>query len=466
MRRTLPILALLVSLALASPPARAQSPVDAAAKAAPQLLADYLKIDNTNPPGNELAACRFLEAHLAKAGLKSTVWESAPGRGNLLAVLPGRNPSLGALILLSHSDVVPADPRYWKHPPFSGRITDGRIWGRGALDMKGMGILETQAFIALAKSGLPVERTVMLLVVADEEMGADAGVKWMFEHHPEVFKNVAGIINEEGPGLLENGRLKFWEVRPGQKGIAWLQLIAKGTPGHGSLPFRDAAPNRLIRALDRVLAYETPIQVLPEAQQFFAQISALETDPKHAAQLRDVRASLRDPEFSRWFFSNRVWNAMVRNTITLTQLEASNKTNVIPPQATAALDCRLLPGQDTTTFIESIQKLVAPEGVEVKGLDLETAVAASPTNTELFRVISGVIGEWFPKALVVTPYSRAANDSRYFQEKGIVSYGFVPFALTQGELDTMHGNDESVSVENVERGVRMLYDMVKRFSTS
>lgn len=463
MRNTLFLTLLIFALALS--PARAQSPVESAAEDAVGALSEYLKIDNSNPPGNEMAACRFIEKKLAAAGIPCTIWEAAPGRGNLYAVLRGRNPKLGSLMLLSHSDVVPADARYWTHPPFSGAIADGQIYGRGAIDMKGMGIVQMEAFIALARARIPLERDVVLLVVADEEMAATAGVRWLMKNQPQLFENVAGVLNEEGPGLLEGGRVKYWEVRPGQKGIAWLQLIAKGQPGHGSLPYRDAAPNRLIRALERVLSTETPVKVLPEAQQFFRQVAALEPDPKRAEQLRDVQASLTDPAFSKWFFSNRMWNAMVRNTISLTQLEGSNKTNVIPPQATAAIDCRILPGDDTAAFIERIRALVAPEGVEVVGLDVENAVKASSIDTDLFRCIHDVIQAYFPGTLVVTPYSRAANDSRYFQEKGIVCYGLTPFALTQAEIDTQHGNDERVSVENVKRGVHMIYDIVKRFAS-
>jgi acetylornithine deacetylase/succinyl-diaminopimelate desuccinylase-like protein len=451
----------LMPLALAAP----RSPVDEAADAAPEVLSQYLRINTANPPGNEQAACEFLEGRLAAAGIPSTVWTSAPGRANLYAVLEGSDPKLGSLILLSHSDVVPADARYWKQPPFSGAITKGEIWGRGAVDMKGMGIMELQAFIALHQAKIPLARDVVLLVVADEEMGADAGIKWVMANHPEIFRNVAGVINEEGPGLVEGRRLKYWEVRPGQKGLVWLWLQAKGRAGHASLPHSDAAPNRLVRALSRVLAWQTPIRVLPEAQQFFTQLAALEPDRSRAEGMRHLASALEQAPFREWFLSHPVWNAMVRNTISLTRLEGSNKTNVIPPVARAALDCRLLPGEDSAAFVARIRKLVAQDGVEVIADDVEKSVPASSVDTSLFHVIHDVIEKYFPKTLVVTPYSRAANDSRYFQERGIVSYGFVPLVLTEAELNTQHGNNERVSVENVERGVHMLYDVAVGFGS-
>lgn len=456
-------LSLLLALAMASLP-RAAAAADAVTSVAGEAvdnLASYLRIDTTNPPGRELAACRFLKALLDREGIPGTIYEIAPGRANLYAVLKGSDPKLGSFVLLSHSDVVPADARYWKHPPFSGAIASGAVWGRGALDMKGMGLVQLEAMVAAKRAGFQPKRDVVLLVVADEEMGG-TGAQWMLEKHPELFKNVAGIINEEGPGYLENGRLKYWEVRPGQKALAWLKLIARGHPGHASMPFAEAAPNRLVRALNRVLAWETPIKILPEARQYFAQLAPTES-PEHAAGLRDLDVGLRDEAFRRWFLSNRSYNAMVRNTVAITQLEGSNKTNVIPPQASAALDCRLLPGEDIKSFIETVRRVVDDPTIEIETLDSIAPVSASSLDTPLFGAITRVIRRYYPQAIVVTPYSKGANDSRYFQERGIVAYGFVPFAITFEEADAMHGNDERLSVASVREGVRMLFDLIQDF---
>jgi len=203
--------------------------------------------------------------------------------------------------------------------------------------------------------------------------------------------------------------------------------------------------------------------VLPEAKRFFAQLARNETG-KRAEQLKDVENGLKDPEFKAWLTSVRHYNAMIRNTISITQLEGSNKTNVIPPVATAMIDCRLLPSEHVDHFIHELKKVINDPEIEIVNTDVYEPVPASTVDTDLFRSICGVIEKYYPGALVVTPYSRAANDSRYFQMRNIIAYGFFPFAVPEEELATMHGNDERISTANVKKGVEMLYDLIVDFA--
>jgi acetylornithine deacetylase/succinyl-diaminopimelate desuccinylase-like protein len=422
----------------------------------------YIQINTTNPPGNEIKAALFLKSLLDQAGIPNKIYESAPGRANLYAVLKGSDPSKGAFLMTNHMDVVPADPRYWKYPPFSAKIADGFVWGRGTMDMKGLGLAELEAMIAVKKTGIKLKRTVIFLAVCDEETGGKLGTEWMLEHHPELFQHIAGVINEEGPGILEHGKLRYWEVRPGQKSLVWLELIAHGKPGHASFPFPDTAPKRLIRALYRIIHYQTPIHVLPAAQLFFKQISKVEKG-KYAKDLAHLSQAFQDHDFLTWFENHPIYNAFVRDTINVTELSGSNKTNVVPADAKAVLDCRLLPGSSIPAFIASLKKVVNDPSITFKILLKSNAPAPSPLNTKLFKAISIVVHKDYPGVPIVTPFSTAANDSAFFQKRGIVAYGFYPFVVPPELLETEHGNNERIPVSDINDGIKMLYQLILTF---
>ena len=224
---------------------------DSLGQEAAQLLSQYIQIDTTNPPGNEEKAAAFIGDTLKKNGIAFQMLESEPGRANLYARLKGDG-SRRPIILLSHSDVVPADRAFWSVDPFGGVIKDGYIWGRGALDMKNMGIAELVAFLAFHRSGFPLKRDLILVNTADEEAGGRAGAGWLVQHHPDLFRDAEFLINESGKGRVENGAVVF-AVDTTEKTPCWLRLTAVGEPGHGSRPKLNSSVNRLLRALNRVL---------------------------------------------------------------------------------------------------------------------------------------------------------------------------------------------------------------------
>lgn len=426
-------------------------------------LSQYLQIDTTNPPGHEINAARFLKRLLSREGIQADIFQAAPSRANLVAILEGTNRSAKSLVLTHHMDVVEADERSWKYPPFSGKIIDGEVWGRGAIDMKSLGIAQLGAVTALKRSGIKPNRDIVFLAVADEERDGLYGTSWILNKHPGLSRNVAGVINEAGIGYFDqNGRVREWQITPSQKLVLDVKLTAKGNPGHASMPFPESAANRLIKALEKIRRYKTPIKLLPEVELYFKQISRFESG-KRSEGLQSLGTALADPEFYRWFTSNLQWNALVRNTIAITQFQASTKVNVISGEASAMLNCRFLPGENPAAFLDELRKVIRDKSILIEPQNLEEPVPSSPINTRLFKTVSKVIREHHPDALIAAPPLFATTDSRFWQRRGIVAYGFFPFAFRPEELAGIHGHNERISVQNVKQGVQLLSEILLRY---
>jgi len=296
------------------------------------LLNEYLRVNTTNPPGNEIKAAQFFKDIFDREGIEAQIIEAAPGRGNIYARLKGDG-SEKAIVLMNHMDVVPADRRYWSVDPFGGVVKDGYIWGRGALDMKGMGIVELMAMLALKRQGIPLKSDIIFLGVADEEAGGAMGAGFMVKEHFDLLKNAGIVLNEFNfIAVGDDGKVRYYGVEAAQKTPLWLKLTATGTPGHGSVPRSDSAVNKLIAALHRIANYQTPLKVEPVVQTFYVDTADLEPSGERRQRLKDLKASLQDPAFAAEFTKNLRANAEVRNTISITVLEGSNKVNVIPPQ--------------------------------------------------------------------------------------------------------------------------------------
>src|SRR3989441_3281106 len=261
-RHPIPPLAGPSSAPVLVPPARVAlmaTPGDADWKAlgdeATALLSQYVRINTTNPPGNEIAAARWLQAVLRRDGIEAQIFEPAPGKANLYARLRGDG-SARPLILLNHMDVVLASPEYWTVDPFSGLVQDGYLWGRGALDMKGEAITQLMTLLTLKRAGVPLKRDVIFLATADEEIGGGVGAGWFVEHHGDMVRDAEFLLTEGGTiRTNEGGRIEYYGVGTTEKSPFWLNLTARGTPGHGSRPTPDNPVHRLVRALSRIAAY-------------------------------------------------------------------------------------------------------------------------------------------------------------------------------------------------------------------
>lgn len=456
-------LALVCIACLGGPATTAAETLDwpALEREAVELLSRYLQVDTVNPPGNEIRGAEFFRGIFEAEGISARVIESAPGRGNVVARLPGDG-SRPAVVLMHHIDVVSADARYWTVDPLGGAVSGGFVWGRGALDTKGLGIAHAMALLALARQGAPLAGDLIFLGVADEEAGGRMGAGFLVEKHFALFEGTGVVLNEGGFIWADGGRALFYGVEAAQKVPLWLRLTSRGTPGHGSMPRTDSAANRLVRALNRVLDWETPLHVVPQVQSFHSTTAHLAQGARRD-RFRDLRAALRDPAFAAEYTAGLRENAMVRNTVSLTALSGSSKTNVIAPEATAELDVRLLPDQDPRVFLEELARVIDDPSIEIETL-LSFPPASSPTDHELFAVLGELAARYDPGAVVTTPLTVGFTDCHYFRERGIPCYGFAPFRIGDDDFSRFHGNDERLSVSNLAFGTRFTYELVARLA--
>jgi acetylornithine deacetylase/succinyl-diaminopimelate desuccinylase-like protein len=427
---------------------------------ATEILSNYIRINTTNPPGNEMEAARYLEGILRREGIESSIYEPARRRANLMAVVPGEKRG-NALVLLNHMDVVPVEKDKWDLNPFGGIVKDGYIHGRGAIDMKGKGVAELMAVLLLKRYKIPLKRDVIFLATADEETGGRWGAKWMLEREPRL-KEAVCVLNEGGCILIrENGALDHYEIATAQKVVAQFSLKATGKTGHGSMPHRDSAAVKLIRALNRLVEWETPFIVIPLVKHYFATLAKVRS-PEKAKGYHDIEEALRDPAFAEAFTANSQYNAMVRNTLTPTILKAGQKINVIPSMATAAFDCRILPGTSGKDFFAQLRKVIGDEEIVIAPLpEFESiALPPSPLDNELYQAIERVAQRKDPGCMVTPFLITGATDSRFFREIGVPCYDFSPFRLRQEDMKLVHGHNERISIENLGFASEVIFEIV------
>jgi acetylornithine deacetylase/succinyl-diaminopimelate desuccinylase-like protein len=431
-------------------------------KEAIQHLQEYIRIETVNPPGNEIEGAKFFKKIFDHEAIPCQIFEPSPGRGNLLAVLKG-NGKKRALLLLNHMDVVPVEKDRWTVDPFGGVIQNGYLYGRGALDDKSMGILEMMTLLILKRENIPLERDILFFAAADEETGGRGGIEWAMGNIPSLTE-AEYAFNEGGYIILnEAGLADRYEISNGQKVLFQLRLKAEGTSGHASMPHPDNPNVKLIHALDALTKWETVYNLLPMVKEFFSKI-ALKQSPDDREFFQDIEKGLHHPSFSARLTSNPIYNAMVRDTISLTMLQGGSKVNVIPSESTAMLDCRLIPGSSKEKFLKEIKKKLGDE-IEVKVESESLSLPPSPFETDLFQAIKKFAAANDPDCPVVPYLLSGATDSRFLREKGITAYDFCPFRLTEKELLRVHGNDERIATENLRFGMRTLIEIIKEVAT-
>jgi acetylornithine deacetylase/succinyl-diaminopimelate desuccinylase-like protein len=414
-------------------------------------LCRFIRIDTSNPPGRERAACEFLGEILRREGIDYTLYDAGDDRVSLRAVLEGDG-SQRPFMLLNHTDVVPVEREFWEEDPFAGLIKGGHIRGRGALDMKGLGVAQLMTFLTLKRQAIPLARDLVFFAQADEEAGSEFGMRFIIREHPETL-DAEYVINEGGGGItrLFDVERPIYAVGVSEKGPLWLRLITEGRPGHASVPHDDNALERLIRALDRIRSWERPLTVSPVLGEYFARLAragVYRGDPTPDG-LREAAAT-----------DDRI-RAMLMNTISATTVTAGMKHNVIPARAEATLDIRLLPGVDPVEFRGELERVIDDPGVRIEEVHQRSS-DADPYDTELFRVIEEVIHDHIEDAVVVPSMGVGFTDSAELRNIGIVSYGFSG-NLNDPELSkTVHGHNERVSLESFRLNCRMVYDVTRR----
>ncbi len=420
-------------------------------------LQSYLRVDTINPPGNEAAGVQFFKTILDREGIPYDTVESAPGRGNIWARLEGG--SEPALMLLHHMDVVPANKASWLTDPLSGEIKDGYVYGRGALDTKSSGILHLAAFVALHRSKTALNRDVIFLATADEEAGGFFGVGWLVKNRPELFKGVGYVINEGGEGRVQGGRTQFG-IEVTQKVPYWLHLTARGQPGHGSTPRPTSSVTTLIAGLERLRLHQFKARIVPAVATYFKGIASA-ASPQWRERFADIATAIQTPgvvaELQR---DDPALHTLVRNTCSITRLGGSAKINVVPPEAWAEIDCRLLPDEDPKLFLAELGRVLG-EDIQVETI-MGFTPAVSSADTELYSVLQSVCRQHFPDAPVVPSVLGGFTDSHFVRDLGITAYGFTPVVIPFEDAATIHGNNERISVENVRRGVTMMLEIARR----
>ncbi len=468
--------ALLLFSVIAVTPAFAAWPFDelfprpSVAERAAEILSESIRMRTVNPPGREQALAYRLAEILARAGIESDVISTPnPNGGKPRAAVWGRLRGGGdrpGLILLSHLDTVPADPSEWSVPPFSGRIADGYVWGRGALDAKGVAVTHLMTLLELASSNQRLERDLLFIATPDEETGGKLGAGWLVANHPELLAGIGYLLTEGGgiqlPASDETPHAPIWGVALSEKSPCWLELRAHGRGGHSSAPTPDDAVPRLIAALDKVRRAESPVRVLPEVEKMFKELASLAPEWDRAAYQNLTGALERDEGFRRRFLDNPGQNALVRNTISITLLEGGSATNVAPLVARARLDARLLPGRTCTDFAAAIESLLDDSTLEIEEI-LSFPSRSSSADTALFRAIEAVAGRQHPAGLVVPSLIGGFTDAHWFRESGIVAYGFVPRAFTNAAASGVHGVDERIEIDALAKGIALQIELVRAF---
>ncbi len=419
-----------------------------------ELLRDYLRIDTTNPPGDVSAAADWVESVLRSEGIEGRRLGPSTEKANIVATLGGGTQR--PLVLAHHMDVVPAVREDWSVSPFGGEVRDGFIWGRGALDMKGFGVLSLVCALALKRENVAFKRPLRILATADEEVGGIGGAKWLAANHLE---DVGGqFLLTEGSFARAGPRATYYAVQTAEKGVSTVKLTARGQPGHASSPRDDNAVIRIARAIARIGAYRSPPAALDLARRFVSAFPAgvLRLDGgRSVPELTDLEM---EDLLQRLSGGTRIQN-MLRNTFVPTMVNAGLGQNVIPPVCEAYVDCRSLPGVSGHDLLAEIASVIDDPEVALE-LVKSSSGTESPPENELMNAIREAVRSGCPEAIVVPYLTSGGTDCKHFRPHGIVCYGHIPFELDDAEAERIHGVDERVSVENLGRALRVLLRVV------
>ncbi|HEV8578477.1 MAG TPA: M20/M25/M40 family metallo-hydrolase [Thermoanaerobaculia bacterium] len=450
-RLRLTVLTALLLLALPAPWAESAALSEAAG-----WLQQYLRLDTSNPPGNEGRSAAFLAGILRQQGIPARILATPDGRTNLYARLSSPASRGRAVLLLHHMDVVPAGPG-WNVAPFAGRVRSGYLWGRGALDDKSLGIAQLAATIDLKRRRDPLERDVIFLAVADEENGGLKGTGWLLAAHPELFKGVEAVVGEGGRSQLgAGGKLLWWGVEVAQKRALWLEVSTSGRGGHGSGLNPNSANHQLIQGLARLLSAPPRWRVTPPVRAYCQAIA-----PLHNQHWRRVLSNIDAvvaPGGPKEFLMPGMANLFV-DTVQVTVLRGGERINVTPDNARARLDIRLLPDTDEAAFLAEVKRLLG-KGMEVKVLLSSSPAAPSPASGRLYEAVKRVLA---PEGPVVPTFISGITDSRFFRERGIPAYGVSPFKIGPEDSQGIHGPNERIPVAELDRGIERMRQILRRY---
>lgn len=441
---------------------------EAALSAAVQDLQAVIRLESVNPPGNELAVARYIHDAFVRRGIDSRLFEPAPGRGCVVARVGGTG-ARRPLLLMAHMDVVGVEASKWRMPPFGGEIADGCVYGRGAIDDKGMLITNMHAMFrvhAAVAAGVSLQRDVIFLATSDEEAGGDWGIEWVMANHPELV-DAEVALNEGGRVRVIDGRPVYAAVQCAEKVPHNVTVVARGPGGHAAIPHDGNALTRLARALARIVDHREPLALFDVTRGFFGQLAAVWPDASLREAMADVASGdpSREARGAARLGEVPSFDAVLRTGISPTIASGGSRANVIPTEAEANLNIRTMPGVAIADVVETLRHVVNDEHVEIRVRNSGAEAPASSPAGEMFAAIRDAVTALDPSIITVPYLSTGATDSATLRAAGIECYGLLPFPLTQDEEDRMHGHDERVPIASLGFGLWLTCGIVERMTT-
>jgi acetylornithine deacetylase/succinyl-diaminopimelate desuccinylase-like protein len=432
------------------------------------LLSRMIQTDTTNPPGNELALGRYIASVLEDAGIHTLLVEPTPGRAAVIGRIRGTGQAQ-PILMLAHMDVVAADPVGWTVPPFGGTVRDGYVYGRGAIDDKGMLAANLMVMLLLqrtvARTGIALTRDVVFVATPDEEGPGEWGIGWLAAHHPDLL-SAEFAINEGGRIRVVDGRPLYAAVQTAEKVANVVTVTARGTGGHAAIPVPDNAVALLCRAVARIAAHREPFRLLPTTSEFFQQLSQVWPNRAEARAMRDLasRDAVRSARAAARLARVPAFGAVLRTGISPTVLAGGSAHNVIPETASATLSVRTLPGDSLDDVVERLRRLVNDDHIEITITDRGIDAPASDFQSPMFAAIRDSIAALDPSIVTVPYLSTGATDSAHLRALGVQAFGLLPFPLEPDDERRMHGADERVPLTALLFGVRLLFDIMSRIT--
>jgi len=431
-------------------------------------LQTIIRFDTTNPPGNELPLALYLEGVLREEGIETTLLKPQENRAVLVGRIRG-NGSKRPVILLSHMDVVGVERERWSVDPFAGEIKDGYLYGRGAIDDKGMLAANLMTMLllkrSLARDGGQLSRDVVFLSTSDEEAGGEWGMGWLVKNHPEVL-DAEFAINEGGRTRIIDGGQTYVAVQSAEKVSHVVTVTARGSAGHAAIPLPDNAIFRLARALESLSRYAEPVMLTEVTRKFFAQLAEVwPNDGEKKAMFDLVSAEPKRAEAGAIVLSRiPVFNAVLRNGISPTVLDGGKQFNVIPASAAAVLNVRTLPGHSIDKVVNRLRAIVLEPGITIEITQRGEEAPASDPGSAMFGAIAEAARE-LDRRITVVPYlSTGVTDSARLRRLGVKAYGVLPFPMVQSDEERMHGHDERVPLSSLDFGTRLIFGAIDRIA--
>lgn len=426
-----------------------------------KLLQNLIRFNITNPPGNELECVTYIDTLLKDAGFKTHIFAKDSNRPNLITRIEGKG-SAPPLLFYGHVDVVTTIDQNWTYPPFEGKIEDGYVWGRGALDMKGGITMMLAAFLKAKSEGLVPDGDFVLAILSDEESGGDYGAKYLVENHAEHFKDIAYAIGEFGGFPMPMANKNFYAIQVAEKQYISIKLTMNGPGGHASFPTNGGSMAKLGRILEKHDKNRLPVHITPVVRQIFEKMAETISLPMSETLHKLLDPDLTDNVLDQLGPQGAMFDGMLHNVVNATIVRGGEKINVIPSTITLELGGRVLPGYTQENLIQELQQLIGNDA-EIKIVRFDHC--PSDTDMKMFTTLSDILCEAVPDAIPIPLLLPADTDARFFSQLGIQSYGFLPMNLPEdfNFIKAIHAEDERIPVESVVFGAEVLYKLLKQY---